>query len=119
MPANDTFTGSDNVTFTIKGFAKTFSSGKKVRFKVYHRPFNQDDDLNVSMLTNYVDSLDQTLNATGQDKQDVFTFTETLTNLGWSAGDTIAIMVSRIDSGATELSQDYYMTSLTISIPRT
>jgi hypothetical protein len=119
MPANDTFTGANNVTFTIKGFAKTHSASKKVAFRVYHRAFNSNEDLDVAMATNYVSSGDKTVAADGQDFQDLFTFTETITNLGWAAGDTIAIMVSRIDSGATELSGDYYMTSLTINIPRT
>jgi hypothetical protein len=99
---------ADTITFNIFGYASTWVTGKNVEFKFYHQPAADDEDLSAAFSN--IESGDLALNTTGQDYQDILTFSETLSNLGWTAGDKIRFKLSRIQASANDLSGDYGLT---------
>jgi hypothetical protein len=109
--------GSTTVTFYIEGFAKTWVTGKNVEFTFYHSAKADDEDWDSADFTSEV-SGDLALSTTAQDSMDFFSYTETFTNLGWSAGDHVRIKLGRTAASANELSGDYYLTHFRISVPR-
>ena len=53
----------------------------------------------------------------GQDNISIHTWTETVSNLGWTAGRLVLFRYSRIAPSANNLSGDMYLFHLTIKIP--
>ena len=61
---------------------------------------------------------DQAISAT-QDDQDIISNTETITNLGWTAGNMIYYRLYRSTATTNNLATDYDVISFNIRVPRT
>ena len=115
VPA-DLGAGASNVTFEVQGWAKTVDgTNNLVEFTLGHRAIANSEAINGTYTD--VDSGDKTTDGT-QNDLDIFTWTQTITNTGWAAGDVIHYRFSRIAPSATELVGDYYVWRFIIKIPR-
>jgi len=107
---------SGTVTFEAYGYATT-ADGNEIQLRFGHSAGGDSDTWDLAFTDE--DSGDLTTDGT-QDDLDHFTWTETVSNLGWSANDQVRFQVSRvaIDDG-TPLSGDWGLTHFRIRIPRT
>lgn len=108
--------GASNVTFEIIGSAATAAASKNVKFT-----FDFVEVADSGLMTGAYGSAevwdDQSISAT-QDDQDIISNTETITNLGWTAGNMIYYRLYRSAATTTNLSGDYNVISFYIRIPR-
>ena len=103
------------VTFEAVGYAVTTVPSKNVQMKLYHSA-KADGESWDAAYANKV-SGDESLSAT-QDQLDIFTWAETVANLGWAASDSVRIMLSRIDASVGDLVGDYGLVHFCIIVPR-
>ncbi len=112
----DDLNSGGTVTFSAVVMAKTAAASKNVQHRFGHVALAADEDFDVAFTNK--DSGDKALEAAGtQDDISVHTWTETVANLGWTAGDLVLFRYSRIAAGANDLSGDMYLLHLTIQIP--
>ncbi|MDX1532832.1 MAG: hypothetical protein R3230_01345 [Nitrosopumilaceae archaeon] len=112
-PSNIDSTGT--VTFRAGVIAATAAASKNIELRFGHAAVANDEDIDSASYTNE-DSGDIALSAT-QNDLNVASWTETVSNLGWVAGDTIFMRVSRIEPSANDLSGDLYLSNFNINIP--
>ena len=105
---------SSMVTFSVAVMAKTTAATTNVEHRFAHVARSDSEDFDV-VYTNE-DSGDKAIDAT-QDDISIHTWTETVANLGWAAGDLVLFRYSRIAPSANNLSGDMYLLHLTIKIP--
>ena len=106
---------SGTVTIETYGMAITAAASKNVEFTFYHSAKADGEDIDAAYSTEV--SGDLATDST-QDNLDRFTFTETVSNLGWAANDNVRIKLGRTPASANELSGDYGLISGKIIIPR-
>lgn len=105
---------SGTVTIEVRGYALTAASSKYVQWKLYHSAKALGEKWDAAYASK--SSGDKACDAT-QDEKDVHTFTETVSNLGWVAGDEVRLKLSRIAPSGTNLTGDYCVTHVRIKIP--
>ena len=102
------------VTFRVAVMAKTAAASKNVEHRISHVALADSEDFDVAYSNE--DSGDKAIDAT-QDDISIHSWTETVANLGWTAGDLVLFRYSRIAPSADNLSGDMYLLHLTIKIP--
>jgi hypothetical protein len=102
-------------TFYVDGLSATAAASKNVRFRFYHSAKTAGEAWDASYAT--LNSGDMALNST-TGEYDQLSFTESVTNLGWSAMDNVRIRLSRVDASANDLSGDYKLVHFRIRVPR-
>lgn len=107
---------SGTVTFEVYGYPVTWVTGKNIKLKLYHSAKADNESWDAAYSTK--ESGDLVLNTSGQDYIDLLSFSETVVNLGWTAGDQVRIKLSRIDASANDLAGDFGITHFRIRIPR-
>ena len=105
---------SGTVTFDAYGYAVTATASKNIRFKIYHSAKADGENWDAAYAT--LSSGDLACDGT-QDQLDRFTWTDTVSGLGWSANEQVRIKLSRIAPGSDNLSGDYGLTHLRITLP--
>lgn len=105
---------SGTVTFRVYGIRASGTSAANVAFNFKHCAVADGETLDGSYTT--VASGDLAVN-TSATTLDVFTWTETVTNLGWTGGELLACILQRIDASASNLGVDLYVALFTVSIP--
>jgi hypothetical protein len=106
---------SGTVTFRALVWAKTAAADKNIALTFGHIALADGEDWDVTYTD--VDSGDIPINAT-QDSVTVATWTETVANLGWAAGDFIQMRLSRDPSAGDDLTGDMYLDSFNLEVPR-
>ena len=105
---------SGTVTFSAAVMAKTAAASKNVRHRLGYVARRDSEDFDVAYTIK--ESADTGIDAT-QDDISIHTWTETVSSLGWAAGDLVLFRYSRIAPSANNLSGDMYLLHLTIKIP--
>lgn len=103
------------VTFRAYVMAKTAAASKNIALTFGHVAVNDSEDFDVAYTDE--DSGDVAIDATQDDVTEV-TWTETVSNLGWSANDLVFLRLSRPAASANNLTGDMYLMSLCVEIPR-
>lgn len=106
---------SGTVTFETYGYAVTAAASKNVEFTFDHCSKADGESWDAAFTSEV--SGDLACDAT-QDQLDRFTWTETVSNLGWSANDQCRFKLSRTAPSTNNLSGDYGLTHFRILIPR-
>ena len=108
--------GASNVTFEIVGSASTAAASKNVKFT-----FDFVEVADGGLMTGAYGGAevwdDQAISAT-QDDQDIISNTETITNLGWTAGNMVYYRLYRSTATTNNLATDYDVIAFNISVPR-
>jgi len=107
---------SGTVTFFAKGYASTAVASKNIELKVYHSAKADGESWDAAYANK--ESGDLATDGT-QDELDFFTWTETVTALGWAASDQIRLKLSRIAPSTANLAGDWGLTAFGIIIPIT
>ena len=102
------------VTFTAYVMAKTAAASKNVALTFGHRPLGDSEAVDGAYTDE--DTGDVAIDAT-QGDQTKITWTETVANLGWAAGDQLLCRLSRYAAGANNLSGDMYLIGFSVRIP--
>ena len=105
---------SGTVTFSVAVMAKTAAASKNVEHRFGHVALAESQDFDVAYSNE--DSGDKAIDAT-QDDISIHTWTETVANLGWTAGNLVLFRYSRIAPSGANLSGDMYLFCLTIKVP--
>ena len=104
------------VYFSIYGYAVT-ADGNEVQLRMSHSAKAEGENWDAAYSTK--DSGDKVTDAQ-QDEIDQITWSETVSNLGWTASDLVRLMLSRIAiDGGTKTDGDYGVLNLKIRIPVT
>lgn len=113
---SDLGAGASNVTFEIIGSASTAAASKNVKFT-----FDFIEVADNGLMTGAYGGAeiwdDQPISAT-QDDQDIISNTETITNLGWTAGNMIYYRLYRSTATTNNLATDYDVITFNILVPR-
>lgn len=104
------------VTFRAHGQAITAAADRYIQLRFSHLAISDSDPRDAAFTTE--DSGDLLTDSTSGD-EDVFEWTETVSNLGWAAKDRINYKVSRIAPSGTNLTGDWGLASFTIVYPVT
>jgi hypothetical protein len=104
-----------DVTFEAWGYSVTAAADKFIQLKVYHVPLADSESWDSAYGSKV--SGDLATDST-QDDLDKFSWTETVTNLGWGAGEFVRVKLSRVAPSGTNLSGDWGLTHFRIRIPR-
>ena len=106
---------SGTVTFRMYGYAST-AAADDVVFIFSHSAISDSDSWDTAFTDE--SSGAKTCDA-DQDNIDIFTWTETVSNLGWSANDFCRFKLTRdADNGSDDLTGDYGVILFEIDIPR-
>lgn len=105
------------VTFRVSGLSGTAAASKNIELKIYHGARADGEDID-ALTYSSKESGDLATSAT-QNAREQFEFTETVTNLGWSAKDQIYAQLSRIAPSVNNLVGDWWFETLVIEIPTT
>lgn len=111
-----TLDAAGTVTFRATVYAKLAAAGVNAQLRFDHAAIGDGQAGDAAGPYTSEDSGDISLDAT-QDDLTTATWTETIANLGWAAGDWIACRLSRIAASGTELTGDLYLVSFSIEIP--
>ena len=103
------------VTFKAIGYLVTVDSGKNIKLSFSHSAKNVSESWDGAYTA--VNSAD-TATKTVQDQLDYITWTETVTNLGWSANDIIRFKLSRIAAGSNDSVQSWGLVLFSVTIPK-
>lgn len=114
IPADIDSTGT--VTFALTGWAKTAAASKNVQFRVKHLVLSSGAGSVDTSYSTAKDSGDLACDA-NQERPVIYTWTETVSNLGWSAGKRVRLAISRIAAGSDELSGDFLVESFEVRVP--
>jgi hypothetical protein len=104
-----------DVTFEVTGYAVTAASNKLVQWRLSHSAVAGGASWDAAYTDE--DSGDQAIEDT-QDVLDVLTWTVSVADLGWSAGDNLRIKLARIAASVDELAGAYGLINFRILIPR-
>jgi hypothetical protein len=108
--------GTGDVTFEAYGYASTAdATNNKIALTFYHKAISDSESWDQAYTAKA--SGDLVTDAT-QDDIDYFTWTETVANLEWTAGEFVRIKLSRTAPTGNELVGDWGLTHFRISIPR-
>ena len=112
----DGLDASGTVYFSLYGYAKV-ADGNEVQFRISHSAKAEGESWDAAYATK--DSGDKVTDAQ-QDEIDKIEWSETVSNLGWSAEDLVRLMLSRIaiDDGSI-VNDDYCFLNLKIRVPIT
>ena len=110
----DDLNAAGTVAFEVAVMAKTAAASKFVQHRFGHVALANSEDFDVAYTNK--DSGDKAIDAT-QDDISIHTWTETVANLGWAAGDLVLFRYSRITPSGANLSGDMYLFGLTIKLP--
>lgn len=105
---------SGTVQFEAIGYAVTAVSSKNIKLKFYYSA--QADGESWDTAFSSVSSGDLACSGT-QDQINLFSWNETVSNLGWAADDFVRFMVSRITPSSNNLSGDWGLLLFRITIP--
>lgn len=111
----DDITALGTVTFEVQGWSATAASSKNVAFTFGHRAITASEAIDGAYTDEDAD--DEAVDA-NQDDLDIITWTETVANLGWVAGDLILYRFSRFAATTNNLVGDYNVLNFFIRIPR-
>jgi hypothetical protein len=114
VPSNLDSAGT--VTFFARGAAVTHAASKNVQLKCYYLALAHDEAGDAAFGSKA--SGNKAISGTAGDI-DIFEWTETVSNLGWAAGDSLDLKWSRIDASADDLSGDYGVYAFGIVFPVT
>jgi hypothetical protein len=103
------------VTFEVYGYSVSPLSDKRVEFTFYHSAKANSENWDASYNTKV--SGDLTVDSF-PDGLDRLTFTETVSNLGWTANDHVRIKLGRTAPSEKSLVGDYGVTHFKIIVPR-
>ncbi len=106
---------SGTVTFRAYVYAKTAAASKNVELTFDHRAVADGEAVDGSYTSEV--SADTAIDAT-QDDVTLVEWTETVSNLGWTAEDLVLFRVSRTEPSADDLGGDLYLVNFTVEIPR-
>lgn len=106
---------SGTVYLQVYGYAKTAVASKNIKLKLYHSAKNDGENWDAAHSNKQ--SGDLACDGT-QDQLDKFEWSETVSNLGWTADDLVRIKLSRIAPSADNLSGDWGLTHFRLKIPR-
>ena len=110
----DDLDSSAAVTFEAAVMAATAAASKNVQHRLAHIALADGEDFDVAYTDE--DSGDKAVDDS-QDNVSVHAWTETVANLGWTAGDLVLFSYSRIAPTENNLPGDMYLLYLTIKIP--
>lgn len=108
---------SGTVTFRAAGYSLTAAASKNVAFDFDHAAVANDEDLDSASYTSEASGDKATIN--NQNDLEQHEWTETVSNLGWAAGDTVYFRISRKAAGANNLVGDWRLGLFTVYIPLT
>lgn len=112
VPANIDTAGT--VTFEVTCSPKTGAASKNVAWTFGHAARATGESIDASYVDE--DSGDKAITATtGQ--QTIMTWTETVANLGWAAGDVVYFRLSRDPAAGTDLTGDCYLLMFRVLMP--
>ena len=105
---------SGTVTFHAYGYAATAAGSKNIEYTFYHSAKSDSENWDAAHSTKISGDLvpDST-----QDDLDYFTWTETVSNLGWAANDHLRIKLARTAPSANDLVGNYNHTLFRIEYP--
>ena len=103
------------VTFELYGYSITAAASKNVEFTLYHSARQNAEDWDDAYSSKI--SGDLATNSS-QDSLSRFTWTETISNLGWTANDQVRIKLGRTAPSVNNLVGDYGITHFKIIVPR-
>lgn len=108
---------SGTVSFILYGTAATAAADRYVQFEFEHIAVNDNEDMDPASPYTTEASGDLAVNST-TDYLRKHVWTETVSNLGWVAGDLIIFRISRVAPTGTNLSGDYHVCTFGIEVPR-
>ncbi len=108
--------GAGTVTFRVACLPATAAASKNVAHTLGFAAVADGEDFDGSYTDE--DSGDKAVEDT-QDEMSIHSWTETVTNLGWVAGDLVFGRYSRPQAASDNLSGDLYLLYLAIEIPVT
>ena len=114
VPA-DIYVGG-TVTFTLVGWARTAAANKNVQFRVKQLVLSSGEWSFDTAYSTASDSGNLACNAT-QDRPVIYTWTATVSSLGWSAGQRVRLAISRIAPSANNLTGDFLVESFEVRVP--
>ena len=103
------------VVFVVHGWSKTAAASKNVAFTFGHRAVADSEAIDGAYTDEDAD--DNPVDAT-QDDLDIITWNETVSNLGWAAGEMVLYRVSRFAATTNNLTGDYYIKNFYVRVPR-
>ena len=104
------------ITFALVGWAKTAAAGKNVKFRVKQLVLSSGAGSVDTAYSTASDSGDLACNAT-QNRPVIYTWTATVSSLGWSAGQRVRLAISRIAPSANNLTGDFLVESFEVRVP--
>lgn len=102
------------VTFWAAVTAATGAASKNVQLSFEHKALTTNEAWDAAMTAE--DSGDKAIDATTGDIT-IITWTETVANLGWVAGDYVPFRLSRKDAGSNDLTGDMYWFLFAMVLP--
>ncbi len=103
------------VSFETFGYAVVAAASKNIELTFYHSAKTDAENWDAAFSSKV--SGDLATDPT-QDQLDLFSWTETIANLGWAAGDHVRIKLSRTAPSVNNLVGDYGVTHFRLKIPR-
>jgi len=104
------------ITFALVGWAKTAAAGKNVKFRVKQLVLSSGAGSVDTAYSTASDSGDLACNAT-QNRPVIYTWTATVSSLGWSAGQRVRLAISRIAPSSNNLTSDFLVESFEVRVP--
>jgi len=106
---------ADTVFFEAYGYAETAVADSYIELTVYHSAKTDGESWDAA----YSSKISGDLTTDGsQDYLDYFSWSETVSTLGWAVNDQIRIKLSRSAPSANNLSGDWGLTHFRIKLPR-
>lgn len=106
------------VTFRAEVMAKVAAASKNIGMTFGHLALNTSEDFDPSSPYTDEDSGAIAIDAT-QDDVTFISWNETVSNLGWTAGELVTFRLSRDPSVANDLTDDLYLWHFAIDVPTT
>jgi hypothetical protein len=103
------------VTFRVAFYATTAAASKNIQLRYSHLARSNSESWDVAYTNE--DSGNMASDAT-QDDLTILTWTETVSNLGWTANEYVVHQLSRIAAASDELTGDAGIVSFSVTIPR-
>jgi hypothetical protein len=104
------------VTFRVALLPATAAAAKNVQLRLSHAPLADGEATDVSVAWTNEDSGDIAMDAVQGDVT-LATWTETVANLGWVAGDWVPFRLVRIAATANDLVGDVYVLGFQVEVP--
>ena len=112
----DDIDSSGTIEFEVRGFAATAAASRVVAFDFDHAAVAHDEDLDSATYTTEASGDKNVIN--NQNDLEIHSWTETVTNAGWVAGDEVFFRISRDPTtSGTNLTGNWRMIKLVIRVP--